>query len=143
MIMRLATPARDALNNALARLIDAAGSAGSLDIYMLGTARSTMPATPQVKADPSLLLGSLTLSHPCAEQSSGGIMNFSAVSEEDAAKRDGHAAWARLRDGDGNAVIDWDVGDAESDAVIKLNTADIRKGGPIRIKSITITAPGA
>ncbi len=142
MIMRIATPARDVLNNALAQLIDAAGSSGSLDIYMLGPMR-TMPATPQVKADPSLLLGSLTLSHPCADQSSGGIMNFAAVSEEDAAKRDGHAAWARLRDGDGNAVVDWDVGDAESDAVIKMNTADIRKGGPIRIKSITITAPGS
>jgi hypothetical protein len=50
----------------------------------------------------------------------------------------GKAAWARLYDGAGVAIIDCDVGDEHSGAAIAMNTTAIRKGGPVVIRSFAL-----
>jgi hypothetical protein len=42
---------------------------------------------------------------------------------------------------DGNEILSCDVGDETSDAVIRLNTTSIYRGGPVRIRSFTLAMP--
>lgn len=63
---------------------------------------------------------------------------FGTITQDSAADADGTATWARVRDGDGLAVLDVDVSDINGNAFLKLNTTAIRINGPISISSFKI-----
>ena len=48
---------------------------------------------------------------------------------------------ARVVAADGSEIFSCDVGDENSDAVIKLNTTKIYRGGPVRLKSFRLVMP--
>ena len=88
----------------------------------------------------SRLLAVLKLSNPAAT-TVGRELEFNDIAEEDAALAQGNAMTARIVGSDGSEVFSCDVGDENSDAVIKLNTTKIYRGGPVRLKSFRLVMP--
>jgi hypothetical protein len=87
------------------------------------------------------VLAVLRLSNPAAEAAEGGAIELNQIGEEDAALARGQAATARILALDGNEILSCDVGDQNSDAVIRLNNTSIDRGVPIRIRSFTLAMP--
>jgi hypothetical protein len=50
----------------------------------------------------------------------------------------GDATWARAYAADGSAILDCDIGTDTDGACIELNTARLRKGGPVVIHSFSL-----
>lgn len=88
----------------------------------------------------SRVLAVLKLSSPAAT-AVGRELEFNDIAEEDAALAQGTARSARILAPGGVEVFSCDVGDENSDAVIKLNTTKIYRGGPVRLKSFRLVMP--
>lgn len=116
--------------------IDAGPSAGTLDVYA-----GTMPASPAVALTDQVLLGSLTLSDPCASYANK-VITFGTIAQDAAANASGTAAFAILRTSAGAARVILDCGNNASTAAVKFNTVSIVEGGPIQVSSLTITLGG-
>ena len=84
------------------------------------------------------VLAVLKLSSPAAMPAIDGELEFENIAEEDAALAQGNATGARIVASDGSEILSCDVGDENSDAVIKLNTTKIYRGGPVRLKSFRL-----
>lgn len=87
------------------------------------------------------LLGTLTLSQPCATLVDGEA-TFNTITEDPAADDNGECTFVRLVDGDDNLVIDLPVGDLASSAPVKVNTTTFVQGGPIRVTSAVLIEGG-
>ena len=132
-VLRNSTTLRNALANAVKTAIDAgAGAGGTIKIYS-----GSQPATPQDAAT-GTLLATLTLPKPSFGAAATGVITANAIAQVNAGAT-GTAAWARIADSDGNAIMDVDVG--TSGATINLNTTSIVSGGPVAITNATITMP--
>jgi hypothetical protein len=86
-------------------------------------------------------LAVLPLSNPAAQEAVGGELVFNRIAEEDAAVAQGNATGARITAADGSPVFSCDVGDENSDAVIKLNTTRIFRNSPVRLQSFRLVMP--
>jgi len=132
-VLRLSTTARNALANAIKAAIDTgAGAGGTIKIYS-----GSQPATPQDTATGTLLV-TLTFGKPSFGSAATGVITANAIAQVNAVATN-TAAYARIADSDGNAIMDVDVG--TSGATINLNTTTIVSGGPVSITSATITMP--
>ena len=87
------------------------------------------------------VLAILKLSNPAAKDAVNGELEFNRIAEEDAALAQGRAETARIVAADGSEVFSCDVGDENSDAVVRLNTTKIFRGGPVRLKSFRLAMP--
>jgi hypothetical protein len=87
------------------------------------------------------ILAVLKLSSPAAMAAVDGEIEFNDIVEEDAALAQGNAISARIVAADGSEVLSCDVGDENSDAVVKLNTTKIYRGGPVRLTSFRLVMP--
>ena len=87
------------------------------------------------------MLAVLRLSTPVAEPAIDGELEFNEIVEEDAALAQGNATAARILAADGSEILSCDVGDEDSDAVVKLNTTRIYRGGPVRLQSFRLVMP--
>jgi hypothetical protein len=83
----------------------------------------------------------LRLSSPAAMWAIDGELKFNDIAEEDAALAQGNVTTAHIVTADGRDVVSCDVGDLNSDAVIKLNTTKISRGGPVRLESFRLVMP--
>jgi hypothetical protein len=134
-ILKLSTTARNALANAIKTAIDAGAAAGTIKIY-----DGAQPSTPQdAPTGSNHLLATLAFGDPSFGAASVGVITANAITQDSSADATGTAAWARIADSDGNAIMDVDVG--TSGATINLNTTSIVAGGPVSITSATITMP--
>jgi hypothetical protein len=95
----------------------------------------------ELQTDDGKALAVLRLSNPAAEPAGNFELELNDIAEEDAALTQGIATIARIIRPDGNDVLKCDVGDENSDAVIKLNTTKIFRGGPVRLKSFRLVLP--
>jgi hypothetical protein len=95
----------------------------------------------ELLSDDRRRLAVLRLSSPATGGASGGEVIFNKISEEDAALAQGNASRARVLASDGSEIFHCDVGDENSDAVIKLNTTSIFRGGPVRLNSFKLVMP--
>jgi hypothetical protein len=86
-------------------------------------------------------LAVLRLSSPAAMVDAEGELEFNDIAEEDAAIGQGNVTDARILGADGSEIFSCDVGDLDSDAVIKLNTTKIYRGGPVRLESFRLVMP--
>src|SRR5438477_12810450 len=116
---------RDLSVSVLAAQIDAAEQPGRLEIY-----DGRMPATPEtrVRINPvcgSGLIARLTFSKPAFRPPANGEAVARPIAPS-AALASGKARWARLSDGDGNPVLDIDVG--ESGAALNLSIVELPEG---------------
>lgn len=87
------------------------------------------------------VLAVLQLSSPAASIDAEGELEFNEIREEDAALATGNATSATVLAADGSEIFQCDVGDENSDAVVKLNTTKIYRGGPVRLKSFRLVMP--
>lgn len=92
----------------------------------------------ELLSDEQRTLAVLKLSDPATRVAAGGEIEFNQIIEEDAALAQGNAAAARILAADGSEVFNCNVGDDNSDAVIKLNTTRIFRGGPVRLSSFRL-----
>jgi hypothetical protein len=119
-VIRLSEVAANPMLDTLARLMDG----GTIELMADGA-----------------LVAVFNLSNPCAGPALGGELEFNDIAEEDAAVSQGTATMARIRGANGREVFSCDVGDLNSDAVVKLNTTKIYKGGPVRLTSFRLVMP--
>jgi hypothetical protein len=133
--LRMTAALRNARCDAIKTAVDAGPAAGTIKIYT-----GTQPATADTALSGNTLLGTLTFTDPSAPAASGGVLTFSAITQDTAADATGTATFARIADSTGATVFDCDVG--TSGATINLNTTSIVTGGPIQISSFTITEVG-
>lgn len=99
------------------------------------------PAGPATAITTQTLLGTLVCSTPVVV-ASGATVTFASITADASAAAGGTAAWARIRNGDGVAVVDVDVSNGAGTGVIKLNTVSIVTGGLIQLTSFTLTVGG-
>lgn len=137
MLVKLSIAVRSALAETLIAQIDAATGPAMIEFYS-----GTQPDGPNTAVTNQVLLGTLTCSANSATQDAG-VVTFAEIIQDAAADASGQVNWARLRDGAGVAVADFDVSNNQGPGAIKLNTVTIVRDGPIAIQSLTITMPGA
>lgn len=118
MIIELSEQTSNALLDVLSDLMDG----GSIELL----------------SDDERKLAVLKLSSQATGEASGGEVLFNRIGEEDAALAQGNAANARILASDGSEIFHCDIGDENSDAVIKLNTTRIFRGGPVRLSSFRL-----
>lgn len=87
------------------------------------------------------VLAVLQLSIPATQPATSGELEFNAIGEEDSALTTGNVVSAVVEAADGSEIFQCSVGDENSDAVIKLNTTKIYRGGPVRLKSFRLVMP--
>ena len=121
MIIELSEAAGNAMLDALATQIDG----GSIEFL----------------SDSGRVLAVMKLSDPATQPAIDGELEFNTIAEEDAALAQGNVMTARILGSDGIEVFSCDVGDEDSDAVIRLNTIKIYRGGPVRLKSFKLAMP--
>ena len=87
------------------------------------------------------LLAVLSLSDPAADPAIDGELWFNEIEEEDASRAQGSALTARVVAADGSEIFSCDVGDENSDAVVKLNSTKIERGGTVELRSFRLGMP--
>lgn len=123
---------KSARASAVVSHIDAAG-AGKLHLYS-GT-RPAITGTPPVAP-----LAELVLSSPCGAVNDQAEIVFAVVADAMVAYS-GVATWARINDGAGSTVADFDVGLPGSGAAIILANTDLNAGALIRVTLAKLIEP--
>lgn len=136
-VVKLLEADRTALAAALKDLWDNDSGPCTIEFY-----DGSMPAGPATAVGAQVKLGTLTCSDPIGSEATGAL-TFGAITQDSLADASGTAAWARLKDGGGDARADFDVSNNAGTGVIKLNTTTIVAGGPIAVTSFVITMGGA
>lgn len=121
-------------NSMLDLIVTEIGASGLLRIY-----DGTKPAGPATAITTQVLLAELPLS-ATAGTVSGGVLTFSAITNDAAANAGGTASWYRVTTSAGVGVVDGTVGTSASD--LNLNTTSIVLGGPVQVSALSYTAPG-
>lgn len=114
------------------------GGAGTLTIYP-----APRPATPETAAGVSAL-AVIALNNPAFGAASAGVatLDVTPAIEDPSADATGTAAWFRVTNGSGSAVLDGDVGlSSPGTAELNLNTIDIVMDGTVQITSFTFEVP--
>jgi hypothetical protein len=134
--LRITAAVRNGMLDQLRTLLDAGSSGGTIKIYT-----GTQPATADTGLSGNTLLGTLTFSDPAAPSASGGVLTFSAITQDASADATGTATWARIADSNGVTIFDCDAG--TSGTTMILNTTSIVAGGPIQVTSFTLSIAAA
>ena len=130
----LAEAVRHLRLQAIATSLDAGTQGGQIRIYTGPRPDSGSPLNGQ------MLLVELHLARPCLLSLTEGVMTLVAPPDR-LCLRSGQAAWARMLDGSGRAVLDADVGLEGSGAELELDQVDLLAGGAVRITSIEFHEP--
>jgi hypothetical protein len=113
---------------ALANYIDQGSSNATFVFY-----DDSKPSSTLIEANESAKLVVLTLPKPCLRAVNSNSISLEPT-ESGTVIKTGTAIWARLLNGDGDAVVDFSVG-----TDITLNSADMVLGGTVSISAITLT----
>lgn len=132
--LRLTAAARNAMWDAVNTLLNAGSGPATCNIYS-----GTQPANGDTALSGNTLLATLTCTDPAAPSASGGVLTFSAITQDSAADATGTATFARFFSSTPTAIFDCDAG--TSGTTVILNTASIVVGGPVTITSATLTLP--
>lgn len=116
-------------NARLDEITAAIGTSGLLRFY-----DGTRPAT---GGTATTLLAELALSATAAPAASGGVLTFSAISDDTSANADGTSTWFRITTSGGAAVLDGSVGTSGAD--INLDSTTFVTGANVSMTSLTIT----
>lgn len=95
----------------------------------------------ELRSDDRKTLAVLKLANPAAKAADDGTLEFNPIGAEDAALAEGTATIAYVLSSDGSEVFVCDVGDVNSDAVIKLHPPKIYRGTPVLLRSFTLAMP--
>ncbi len=131
----ISVAAQNAACNAIVDLIDAGAAAGVLEI------RTGGPPATCATADSGTLLGTLTFSDPAFGNSSSGTATASAITSDSSADNSGDAGHFRVKDSDGNVIMQGTAGEAADSTDMTFNEKTIVAGGVIACTSFTVTVP--
>lgn len=133
MSLALSSAIRDARANAIVGQIDRAATPGTLELYY--TTQPAAGASPGGSA-----AASITLAKPCGTVS-GGVIHFAnSVPAQVAAG--GTVLWARVRDGDGNWMIDGNVAvTGTQGAAFTLDNVVLYAGAFVFLFNATLSEP--
>lgn len=124
------------LNQArLAAIVTAIGSAGLLKIYT-----GTQPANPDTAITSQTLLSTHTCGTPFAPASSSAhpsVLTANAIGSATAGNT-GTAAWFRITQSGGTAVVDGSAGTSSADLI--LNSTSFTSGQTVSISALTVTS---
>jgi hypothetical protein len=132
MALSYTTTLRNNRLDEIATLINAGVGAGLLKIYS-----GTVPANVGTALGAQVLLATLTLTDPVAAAASSGVLTFSTITQDSSADATGTAAFFRLTDSDGHAVVQGTVGTSGAD--LNLTSTSIVATEPVAVTSFTIT----
>jgi hypothetical protein len=135
-IVRLATPSQNAAANAIVDLIDAGAGAGTIEVY-----DGVLPTNANTAISTQNLLATLTFADPAFGDATGGVVTAGAITSDSSIDQTGTAAWARIKDSDGNVVADVDVTETGGGGTVELNTTSLVIAGELSIISMTFTMP--
>ena len=94
----------------------------------------------ELRSDDRVLV-TLKLSDPATMPATAGELEFNDIAENDVVAR-GAATSARILGPDGFEILSCDVGDENSDAVIKLKgTTQMFPGQPVQLRSFRLVMP--
>ena len=123
-------------------LVDGGAGAGLLRIYS-----GSVPANADATLGGATLLAELTMSDPAfgaaADQAPGARATASAISADTSANATGTAAFFRVVDSNGNAVIQGDVSNTAGAGDLKLTDTSITSGIEVQVNSFTFDVPEA
>lgn len=122
-------------NNKLDEITAAIGSSGLLRIY-----DGSQPADADTAVSGQTLLAELALSATAAGAASGGVLTFSAISDDSSANATGTASWFRVVTSGGAAVFDGDITTvATGTGDLQLDSTSITATQTVSVSSLTIT----
>jgi hypothetical protein len=130
MALAYSTTLRNARQDAITTAI---GTSGLFRIYDGSRPASGGAAT--------TLLAELALSSTAAGAASGGVLTFSAITQDASANATGTATWFRIVTSGGTFVVDGSVSTSGSD--LNLTTTSIVATQPVSITSCVITEGNA
>lgn len=126
-------------NNQLDEITSLIGASGFLDIY-----DGSQPADADTAVSGQTKLAHLALSATAAGAASGGVLTFSAITDDSSADATGTAAWFRVTTSGGTAVFDGDVSTvAAGTGDLQLDSTSITAGQTVSVTSLTITEGNA
>ena len=134
--LRILTATRNAMLDQINTSLNAGAGAATIKIYS-----GTQPADASTALSGNTLLATLTCTDPAAPAASGGVLTFSAITQDASADATGTATFARVADSNAATVFDCDVN--TSAATLIINTTSIVAGGPVSITSFTLTIAAA
>jgi hypothetical protein len=136
MAIRIAAATRGTMMDAVEAALDGGAGAATLEIYT-----GSQPADADTAASGSLLV-TLTLNDPAGTQS-GGVITIDVSPAISATAVDtGAAGWARLKDSDGDTVLDGSVGTSSADFII--DSTSITSGQTVAlVATSTLTLPAS
>lgn len=126
MALAYSTTVRNAMLDAITTAI---GGSGLLRIYDGSRPASGGAAT--------TLLAELALSATAAPAASGGVLTFSAITQDSSANATGTATWGRITTSGGTFVIDFSISTSGSD--LNMTTTSIVVTQPVSVTSYVIT----
>lgn len=135
MALSYTTTLRNNQLSEVVALIDAGAGAGKVRIYS-----GSAPANVGAALSGNTLLAELPMSDPCGTVS-GGVLTFSAITNDSSADATGTASFFRILDSDNNAVVQGTV--STSGADLNFDSVSFVSGGLVEITSFTITAGNA
>lgn len=135
MTIRFPTATRNASCDAIVDLTDGGAGAGTIDIRT-----GSQPASANDAASGSLL-ATITLSDPAFGAASSGVATLAGTPISATGSGDGTAGWFRIKDSDGDTVLDGSVTATGGGGDMQLNTTTISTGVDFELTSGTITVP--
>lgn len=127
------TTTKNSMLQALADAINGGTAGGTIKIYT-----GTMPTLVTDAISTQTLLGTLTFSDPCGTVATGSL-TMSAITQDSSADATGTAAFARIADSSGTAIMDIDITTTGGGGALQMNTTNIVAGGPIAISSFVLS----
>lgn len=135
MATRLPSGTRNAIVNAIVQRIDAGSGPGSIDIRT-----GSQPASAGSAAT-GTLLATVVLADPSFPGAVNGTAALNGVPRSDVADDSGTAGWFRVKDSDGNFVLDGMCTMAGGGGEMILDNTNLATGQTFRINSLSLTAP--
>lgn len=137
-VTKISIAAAQAACDAIVDLLDSGAGTAYFRIY-----DGTPPADLSVAVTSQVLLAELDLSNPAfgaaADGNPGAVATANSITAEASAPAGGTAAWFRIFNRNGDAVIDGDVTATGGGGALELNSTTIGAGANVSISSWTFT----
>lgn len=134
-IVKIATASANAMLTALLAELDTGAGNCVIEFYS-----GSIPATPETAISGQVKLGTATASDPVGSVATKSL-TFGTITQDSSADATGTAAFVRIKNPAGTAIIDADCTITAGTGAVKLNTVDIVAGGPIAVTSFVISIP--
>ena len=133
--MIVSSRVRNALAAGMAGLIDRGDGPGVLEFY-----DGERPASVDIAVTRQRRLARVAFARPAFSRAEDGRIVAHALVPCNTLLT-GRVSWARISDGDGNALLDLDVGDANAGAALTTSTTQRVAHSPVVIDDFSLSVP--